>query len=152
MLSTGAPGGVAGALGAAEGLAVGPGTAEGAGAKGAAVGPDVLEAFNALSEAERLPFIQRHTREREEYAAALERRRKLGLELRSKLGQVLICTTAGSVARVEVSSVEVAKKQAAMKKLMKVNGMDEVCTASLISSADDDPEQDSVPAGHVHCC
>ena len=152
VLSTEAPDGVAGALGAAEGLAVGPGTAEGAGAKGAAVGPDVLEAFNALSEAERLPFIQQHTREREEYAAALERRRKLDLELRSKLGQVLICTKAGSVARVEVSSVDVAKKGAAMKRLIKVNGMDEVCTASLISSVDDDPEQDSVPAGHVHCC
>lgn len=98
--------------------------------------PDFLAIFNALSEAERAPFILRHEQEQKTFEVAQEARKKHVRELQSKLGQILICTVAGLAARVNVASIDVKKRGNTGAPLLKVAKPDVVCAASIISSVD----------------
>lgn len=92
--------------------------------------------FESLSAAEQETYHQEHAAEELAYQEALKARKILEEELEEKIGQLLLCTSGGSILRLQVSEVEVMKRRQGGRCLMKVERSDSLISACLLSAVD----------------
>jgi len=91
--------------------------------------------FSALPEEEQLPYHEMADELKLKYDEEVEAYRRQDVE------EVLLGTTAGQVSRITVGSVPVTTRANRGKIVARVKGS-KICTVSLLSSMDDDPEDE----------
>ncbi|CAE7627527.1 top2 [Symbiodinium sp. CCMP2456] len=117
-----------------------------AAARGQDPEPEKEEApFESLSAKKQKPYFDQQHRDQQHFEAAQKERQVAEKTLR-RLGEVLLCTSGGSVLRLPVMRVRVMKPmKRSQGRLMKVQRPDTLVSASLMSSVDD--EKDGATVG-----
>jgi len=118
-----------------------------AAARGEDPEPEKEEApFESLSAKKQKPYFDQQQRDQQHFEAAQKERLEAEKTLRPKLGEVLLCTSGGSVLRLPVMRIRVMKPmKRSQGRLMKVQSPDTLVSASLMSSVDD--EKDGATVG-----
>lgn len=121
--------------------------AQEAAARGQDPEPEKEEApFESLSAKKQKPYLEQQQRDQQHFEAAQKEHLEAEKALRPKLGEVLLCTSGGSVLRLPVMRVRVMKPmKRSQGRLMKVQSPDTLVSASLMSSVDD--EKDGATVG-----
>ncbi|CAJ1382282.1 unnamed protein product [Effrenium voratum] len=105
--------------------------------------------FEDLSESEQAPFVRQSQAEELAYEEAAQALKEATSELREKLGEVLLCTSSGSVLRIQATQVPLQKRRHMGRCLMKVEASDSLTSASLLSAVDE--EKDECAAHSEEC-
>uniref|UniRef100_A0A7S1AKX6 DNA topoisomerase 2 n=1 Tax=Noctiluca scintillans TaxID=2966 RepID=A0A7S1AKX6_NOCSC len=104
------------------------------------------ERFHQLPESDREPYCKLAEEAAAEHTRSMEEYKDHSME------EMLLASKLGSIVRLQVVTVPVVHRVARGKILAKLKGDDTVCTASLLSAFDDDPDevaekQDDKPRG-----
>eukprot|EP00931_Biecheleriopsis_adriatica_P085364 TRINITY_DN5975_c0_g1_i1.p1 TRINITY_DN5975_c0_g1~~TRINITY_DN5975_c0_g1_i1.p1 ORF type:complete len:1499 (+),score=431.09 TRINITY_DN5975_c0_g1_i1:1236-5732(+) len=96
--------------------------------------------FSSLHEDEQRPYLERAEEMKLQYEEELEAYRRQDIE------EVLLGSTNGAVTRITVGSVPITVKVNRGRTIAKTKNSDRLCVASLLSSMDDDPEEQAANA------
>jgi len=97
------------------------------------------ERFKSLPQEEQAVYQTQAEEERNRYANKMAEYRKTSEE-------VLVGSSSGSVSRIVITSVPVSLRPGRGKALVKLRGDDTICVATLLSSMDEDPDEEQKPS------